>query len=71
MGKAKDVGSQIDKVIDQVEDKVEQVVEEVKGEWTQEVVPFHVKYKKEIRLAAIGLGIILLGGLVLRGGTRK
>lgn len=52
-------------------EKVDKVVEELKGEWVKDVVPFHKKYKKEIRLAAIGLGLILLGGLVLRGGTHK
>ena len=71
MGKFKDAGKQVDKFVNKVEDKAEQVADEVKGEWVKDVVPFHKKYKKEIRLAAIGLGLILLGGVVLRGGTRK
>ena len=71
MGKFKDTGKQADKFVNKMEDKVEEVADEVKGEWVKDVVPFRTKYKKEIRLAAIGLGLILLGGLVLRGGTRK
>lgn len=67
MGTFKDAGKKVDKV----ENKAEEVVQEAKGEWVKDVVPFQKKYKKEIRLAAIGLGLILLGGLVLRNGGRS
>lgn len=67
MGKFEKAGEKVDKVVEEVK----YTAEELKGEWVKDVVPFHKKYKKEIRLAAIGLGLILLGGLVLRGGTRK
>lgn len=67
MGKFEKAGEKVDKVVEEVK----YTAEELKGEWVKDVVPFHKKYKKEIRFAAIGLGLILLGGLVLRGGTRK
>lgn len=67
MGKFEKAGEKVDKVVEEVK----YTAEELKGEWVKDVVPFHKKYKKEIRLAAVGLGLILLGGLVLRGGTRK
>ncbi len=71
MGTFKDAGKKVDKVVDKVENKAEEVVQEAKGEWVKDVVPFQKKYKKEIRLAVIGLGLILLGGLVLRNGGRS